>query len=231
MQNCISGDNIDNAVSTYLEAHPITGGITTTAKNLLIAILRNGIYTSDQSSNITNLIGALSASGGDTPSVTYYNITNNLTECTNSNINSTVEENASYSCNITAKKGYELKTVTVTMGGIDITSTAYSNGNIAISKVTGNIVITATATEKQVVPEMPTNGLVDLFDFRKCQYDNGSTTKIKATKGNGGLYGWFNSGIEKQDAKYGIKTTKTYSYSSDYSTMVHLPIALSLKCL
>ena len=67
LQNCISGSNIDSAVSAYLEAHPITGGITATAKNLLIAILRNGVYTSDQSSNITNLVGALSASGGDTP--------------------------------------------------------------------------------------------------------------------------------------------------------------------
>lgn len=218
LQNCISGSNIDSAVSAYLEAHPITGGITATAKNLLIAILRNGVYTSDQSSNITNLVGALSASGGDTPSITYYNITNNLTNCTNGNINSTVEENTSYSCAITANSGYELNTVTVTMGGVDITSTAYSNGNIAISKVTGNIVITATATEKQVVAEMPTNGLVDLFDFRNCEYDNSSTTKIKATKGNGGLYGWFNSGVEKQDAKYGIKSSKTYSYSTDYST-------------
>ena len=218
LQNCITGSNIDSAVSAYLEAHPITGGITATAKNLLIAILRNGVYTSDQSSNITNLVGALSASGGDTPSITYYNITNNLTNCTNGNINSTVEENTSYSCAITANSGYELNTVTVTMGGVDITSTAYSNGNIAISKVTGNIVITATATEKQVVAEMPTNGLVDLFDFRNCEYDNSSTTKIKATKGNGGLYGWFNSGVEKQDAKYGIKSSKTYSYSTDYST-------------
>ena len=36
--------------------------------------------------------------------------------------------------------------VTVTMGGTDITSTAYSNGVISIASVTGNLVITVTET-------------------------------------------------------------------------------------
>lgn len=214
-------EQINTAINKAIQDGKITGGgINSTAKTLLETILKNAIYTTNQSANITALMSALgnSESGGDTPSVTYYNITNNLTNCTNGNITSTVAENTSYSCTITANKGYKLDTVTVTMGGVDITSTAYSNGNITISKVTGNIVITGTATEKQAVAEMPTNGLVDLFDFRKCQYDNGDTTKIKATKGNGGLYGWFKSGVEAQDAKYGIKSSKTYSYSTDYST-------------
>ena len=35
--------------------------------------------------------------------------------------------------------------MTVTMGGVDITSTAYSNGVISISSVTGNLVISAYA--------------------------------------------------------------------------------------
>ena len=41
--------------------------------------------------------------------------------------------------------------VTVTMGGTDITSTAYTaaNGVIYIANVTGNIVVTATATENE----------------------------------------------------------------------------------
>ena len=37
--------------------------------------------------------------------------------------------------------------MTVTMGGVDITSTAYSDGVITIAEVTGDIVITASAEE------------------------------------------------------------------------------------
>ena len=82
------------------------------------------------------------------PEVTTYTITKNLTNCTISNSASSIAQNASYSATISANSGYTLSTVTVTMGGTNITSTAYSNGNISISSVTGNIVITANATQQ-----------------------------------------------------------------------------------
>lgn len=63
-----------------------------------------------------------------------------------SNNASTVEEGSSYAAAVTAESGYTLSTVTVTMGGTNITSTAYSNGSISIASVTDNIVITVTAT-------------------------------------------------------------------------------------
>ena len=78
------------------------------------------------------------------PSVTKYTITNNLSHATNSNTTTSVDKNSSYSANITADSNYKIKTVTVTMGGVDITNTAYSNGRINISSVTGDIVITVT---------------------------------------------------------------------------------------
>lgn len=77
---------------------------------------------------------------------TTYTVTNNLTNITNSNSAVSVVEGSSYSATLSANDGYELSTATVTMGGIDITSTAYSNGTITIDSVTGDIVITATAT-------------------------------------------------------------------------------------
>ena len=43
----------------------LKGGMNATAKSLLITILRNGVYTSDQSANITALENALNESGGD----------------------------------------------------------------------------------------------------------------------------------------------------------------------
>lgn len=76
-----------------------------------------------------------------------YTITNNLTQCTNSNAATTINELTAYSGALTANSGYVMESVIVTMGGNDITSTAYDNGTISIASVTGNIVITAVATE------------------------------------------------------------------------------------
>lgn len=79
---------------------------------------------------------------------TSYTIANNLTNCTNNNSNANVEEGENYKATLIADTGYVLSSVTITMGGTDITSTAYSNGIITINNVTGNIVITATAVVK-----------------------------------------------------------------------------------
>ena len=72
-------------------------------------------------------------------------ITNNLTGCTTSNSATSVAVNESYSATITPNSGYTLTTLTVTMGGVDITSTAVSGSTISIASVTGNVVITAFA--------------------------------------------------------------------------------------
>lgn len=82
----------------------------------------------------------------------YYTVTNTLTNCTNSNSATQAVQGGSYSATITANSGYELSSVVVTMGGTDISSTAVSGGKITIANVTGNIVITVTATETVVVP-------------------------------------------------------------------------------
>lgn len=79
----------------------------------------------------------------------YYSVSSNLTNCTNSNNALTVVEGESYSATISAIEGYELSSVTVTMGGSPVTVT---NGVINITSVTGNIVITAMA-EEVVIPE------------------------------------------------------------------------------
>lgn len=77
----------------------------------------------------------------------YYTVTNNLTQCTTNNSATKAVQGGSYSATITAKSGYELKSIVVKMGGTDISSTAVSGGKITISNVTGNIVITAVAEE------------------------------------------------------------------------------------
>lgn len=197
-----------------------TGGINSTAKNLLQTILQNAVYTTNQSANINALMSALGSGesgGGDTPTVKTYTITNNLTHCSNSNTSTSVNENSNYAATITPSKSYTLTnaSVNITMGGVDITSTAYNNGTINIASVTGNIAITITATSSSSSSEMVTDGLVNYFDFRNVKYDNkgaGKSTIISATQGNGSLFTWINDAVTKQD-NYGIEITRNLSYN------------------
>ena len=74
---------------------------------------------------------------------TIYSVNYALTLCSSSNTTSEIVEGASYTTTITPiDSDGTIKTVKVTMGGIDITSSAYSNGKITIAEVTGNISIT-----------------------------------------------------------------------------------------
>ena len=76
-----------------------------------------------------------------------FTITNTLTNCTSDNSANSIIKLSSYSATITASSGYTLTgaTISITMGGVDITSSAYSNGVISIASVTGNLVITISA--------------------------------------------------------------------------------------
>lgn len=76
-----------------------------------------------------------------------YTITNTLTNVTNSNASSSIQQYQTYSAKLSTSIGFAITAVTVTMGGVDITATAYADGTVSIPSVTGNIVITATATE------------------------------------------------------------------------------------
>lgn len=75
-----------------------------------------------------------------------YSVTQNLTHVTSNYTAATVYTNDQLSVTLTADDTYTLGDVTVTMGGVDITSTAYAGGVVSIAEVTGNVVITATAT-------------------------------------------------------------------------------------
>ena len=71
-------------------------------------------------------------------------ITKNLTQCTSSNTRAYAIDGQSYVTNLVANEGYSIDSVSITMGGMDM-STFYKDGIISIPEVTGDIVITATA--------------------------------------------------------------------------------------
>lgn len=89
---------------------------------------------------------ATAVQGVYTQPATTYKITNNLTNCSNANSSSTVAIGGSYIATIVPSESYALSSVKVLMSGVDVTSSVYSNGTINISSVTGDIIITATAT-------------------------------------------------------------------------------------
>ena len=86
-----------------------------------------------------------------------YTITNTLSNCTTNNSSISIHDSSEYSATITADNGYTLNgaTISITMGGVDITSTAYSDGVIYIPSVVGNIVIEISAVEYIVPTEDP----------------------------------------------------------------------------
>ena len=62
-----------------------------------------------------------------------------------SNTEQVVEKNGSYTTTITAKAGYTIESVVVTMGGVDITADVYADGVITIGSVTGDVSITVAS--------------------------------------------------------------------------------------
>ena len=119
-------------------------------------------------------ITAVTVRDESTPTVETYTITNNLTNCNNSNAATTVEKGKSYSATITASAGHKLDSVTCTMGGVAQTVT---NGQINIASVTGNIVITASATSTST-GETSYNVT---YNLQGCTSSNTATTVAKGS--------------------------------------------------
>lgn len=96
-----------------------------------------------------------------------------LSHVSSSNTQSTVEVGDSYTTTLTASTNYTLNTVTVTMGGVDITSTSYSSGTVSIPSVNGNIVITATAV-------LAAQSITATYTQSGTVYDTDSLDSLKA---------------------------------------------------
>lgn len=95
-------------------------------------------------SKINAFRAAMSTGTPETLTGGTHTITNSLTHVSTSNTATQVEDQGSYTATLTADVDYTIQTVTVTMGGVDISS-RYANGVITIPNVTGDVVITAVA--------------------------------------------------------------------------------------
>ena len=113
-----------------------------------------------------------------TSSETIYNITKNLSNCTLTNNATSITKGSSYSTTVTANSGYELMNISITMGGTNITSSAFSGGAINISNVTGDIVITAQATASSTTDPEATSYTVSR-NLTNCSSSNTSSSVSK----------------------------------------------------
>lgn len=78
---------------------------------------------------------------------TVYHVTRNMTNVKDNFVATNLAPSWHYQSTLTAEDGYTISSVTVTMGGTDITSSAYDNATGKLDfTVTGDVVITAVAT-------------------------------------------------------------------------------------
>jgi len=80
---------------------------------------------------------------GDTE---FYEVKQILSHITSSYTENGVEAGDPLTVTLTADEGYTIENAIVTMGGEDITETAYNAGTVTIAEATGDIMIIATAT-------------------------------------------------------------------------------------
>lgn len=160
----------------------------------------------------TKELSSITINGGTVeptpPATTKYTITNNLSHATNSNTTTSVEKNSSYSANITASSGYRLKSVTVIMGGVDITSSVYSNGRISISDVTGNISITVTT--EYITSEITTYTITN--NLSHARNSNTATTIEEKSSYTATI---------TADSNYRIKNVTVTMYGTDITNDVY----------
>lgn len=118
-----------------------------------VVVTMGGVdVTADAYNAVTGVVTIASTTGNITitanAAINTYSVTQTLTNATTDIAATQVNYGDSISGTITADSGYTIATVTVEMGGVDITSTAYSSADdsINIASVTGNVEITATAS-------------------------------------------------------------------------------------
>ena len=140
--------NLDS-ITVTMGGADVTSSVVTTVNNTY-------------SINITSVTGDIVITASATQQVTY-TITNNLTNCSSNNSDTQVLEGNTYTATITPTTNYNLDSITVTMDNVDITSSAVTESNntysISIASVTGNVVITASASAIPVVDYTITNTL------------------------------------------------------------------------
>lgn len=157
----LTGCTISNSASQVEYGEAYTATIEAESrKTITSAVIKMGgvditstAYTAGSGAiNIAKVTGAVTITAVATmPSVTY-TITRNLTNVASSNTANTIGEGASYTTTLSPTGTYKkLGAITVTMGGVDISTSAVSGSTITIAKATGDITITCAAVITNII--------------------------------------------------------------------------------
>ena len=142
------GDSVDSgsAFNATLTAHT---GYTMAS----VVVSMGGVdVTADAYNAVTGEVSIASVTGNVTitasAAINTYTVTQTLTNVTSTYAGTSAQYGDAISATLAADSGYTIDTVTVEMGGVDITSSAYdsTDDTVSIDSVTGNVVITATAS-------------------------------------------------------------------------------------
>lgn len=184
----VKGDNLTKPVTISVSGEGITISTDTltaaqvnTGTNITITYTNNSAISTTVTGSLTISSDEVSATIALTASKTviiYHSINNTLTNVANSNADTRVIENSSYSATLTptlARHILDDDNLTVTMGGVDITEEVYSDGVITIAEVTGDIIITASTIT------YVTNGLIMHLDYNTIDLVNNKWTSLVST--------------------------------------------------
>ncbi len=151
--------------------------------------VENGVVTpvSNGNATVTAAVGDVFAECQVTVNISTaaaeHTITRNLTGCTSSSDLTRITDGGSHTETLTAEQGYELETVTVTMAGADVTADCCAGGTVSIGAVTGNVVITAAAAEREA--DIPVELPAPAADYDFAAYDGSGTVANLGTGGSG----------------------------------------------
>ena len=233
---------ISNTTSVYTGSSftatvtPTGGAITSMSIKMNdVDITSSAWNSSNNTITIASVTGDVFISNTVAP-VENVNLTQNLTHATSSRQEATLVKGVPASITITADDGYMIDNVVVTMGGTDITSSAYTyyaNGaQINIANVTADVVITATTTfineNYRVLKELvaPSSNVAIITDILPADI-NRSLTKIRSitpTYRNG--WGVFGDIFANLDAEFifntGSGASTNYVAQADTEYLINL---------
>lgn len=209
-------NHMEHGISQIANLPSDGSGLTTAQVNALDGMFKVAAY--DDSKDVSGAYAAFKSafglvdSGGtggggeEPPGVTTYTITTELVNVTSSNSATSITEGASYTATLTANDGYKLDTVSILMGGVDVTADVYADGVISIPAVNGNVeIIASAAIIEDVGASLPESGLVDFFDMRNATgIEESGKMAIYATNGNGKLFTWSATALTESN-EYGAK--------------------------
>ena len=146
----------------------VGSGLTDDEKTLMLSLFQNAVFNDiDMSATLNQLKNLFNGGEPNTYSVTY-----NLTDVTSDNTAEVAKEAFPFTATLTATEGLEINkfTLSVTMGGVDITDSVFVDGVITIPIVTGDIVIKAEGLEEGLVYD---SGDTIVFNADRSSIDTG----------------------------------------------------------